>query len=160
MGNQYALAIAIFASGLAAFAGGVGSAIGVSLPAQAAAGVLREDPEKFGSTFLLIVLPGTQGFYGFIAAFLIIVKLGILGGNVVIPTMAQSIQILFAAIPVAVTGFWTAIYQGKVCTSGVHLVAKHSEEAMKAVIFAAMVETYAILGLLTTFFLLNGIKVG
>lgn len=74
--------------------------------------------------------------------------------------MQQSIQILFAAVPVAVTGFFTAIYQGKVCTSGVHLVAKQSAEAMKAVIFAALVETYAILGLLTTFFLLNGIRVG
>lgn len=160
MVTEYGLAIAIAASGLAAFAGGVGSAVGVSLPAQAAAGVLREDPEKFGSLFLLVVLPGTQGFYGFIAAFLIIVKIGLLGGSPVAPTLAQGVQILFAAVPVAVTGLFSGIYQGKACTSGVYLVSRHAEEVMKAVIFAAMVETYAVLGLLATFFLLNGIKLG
>lgn len=160
MVTEYGLAMAIAASAIAAFGGGVGSAIGVSLPAQAAAGVLREDPEKFGSLFLLIVLPGTQGFYGFIAAFLIIIKIGLLGGNPVSPTLGQGVQILFASLPVAVAGLFSAIYQGKVCTSGVYLVAKHSEEVMKSVIFAAMVETYAVLGLLATFFLLNGIKIG
>ena len=49
---------------------------------------------------------------------------------------------------------------GELCLlAGVPLVARQADQAMKGVIFAAMVETYAVLGLLVTFFLLNGIKI-
>jgi len=160
MDNGIGLAIAIAGAGIAALVAGIGSAMGIALPGQAAAGVLREDPEKFGSLFLLVVLPGTQGFYGFIAAFLVIIKLGLLGLDVSYPTIWQGCQIFLACLPIAVTGLFSAIHQGRVCTAGVHLVARHADQAMKGVIFAAMVETYAVLGLLTTFFLLNGIQLG
>ncbi len=156
--NDIGFAIAIFGAAFTAIFAGIGSAIGISKPGQAAAGVLREDPDKFGSLFLLVVLPGTQGFYGFIAAFLVIIKLGMLGDKIVTPDLWQGVQIFLACLPVAVTGFISAIHQSHVCMAGIHLVAKHSGEAMKGVIFAAMVETYAVLGLLITFFLLNGIR--
>ncbi|HOO70306.1 MAG TPA: V-type ATP synthase subunit K [Spirochaetota bacterium] len=158
MEQEIGLAIAITGAAMAALVAGIGSAVGIGLPGQAAAGVLREDPEKFGSLFLLVVLPGTQGFYGFIAAFLVIIKLGLLGAAVNSPGIWQGMQIFLSCLPIALTGLVSAVHQGKVCTAGVHLVAKHPEQAMKGVIFAAMVETYAVLGLLTTFFLLNGIK--
>ncbi len=159
MEAQIGLAIAIAGAGVAALVAGIGSAMGMALPGQAAAGVLREDPEKFGSLFLLVVLPGTQGFYGFIAAFLVIIKLGLLGTAAASPTIWQGWQIFFACMPIAVTGLVSALHQGRVCTAGVHLVARQADQAMKGVIFAAMVETYAVLGLLVTFFLLNGIKI-
>ena len=131
---------------------GIGSIIGIGYPGRAAAGVLSEDPSKFGSLFLLVVLPGTQGFYGFVAAFLII-------GNIPnVTTAAQGLQLLFAALPIAFTGLLSGIHQGKVCAAGVNLVAKRAKEAMKGVIFAAMVETYAVLGLLITFFLNNAVQ--
>lgn len=158
MEQHLGLAIAIASGGLAALLAGIGSVIGIGMAGQAASGVLREDPEKFGSLFLLVVLPGTQGFYGFIAAFLVMIKLGLLGAQVVTPTTMQGIEIFCASMPVAFAGLISAIHQGRVCTAGVHVVAKHPDQAMKAVIFAAMVETYAVLGLLTTFFMLNGIK--
>lgn len=158
MESEIGLAIAIAGAGVAALVAGIGSAMGMALPGQAAAGVLREDPEKFGSLFLLVVLPGTQGFYGFIAAFLVIIKLGLLGAAPANLTIWQGWQIFFACIPIALTGLFSALHQGRVCTAGVHLVARQADQAMKGVIFAAMVETYAVLGLLVTFFLLNGIK--
>lgn len=158
MEGQIGLAIAITGAAMAALVAGIGSAIGIGYPAQAAAGVLREDPEKFGSLFLLVVLPGTQGFYGFIAAFLVILKLGLLGEGVIKPGIWEGGQIFLSCLPVAFAGLVSAIHQGKVCTAGVHLVAKQPDHAMKGVIYAAMVETYAILGLLVTFFLLNGIR--
>lgn len=158
MENSTGLSIAIISAGITAVVTGIGSIIGIARPSQAAAGVLREDPEKFGSLFLLVVLPGTQGFYGFIAAFLVIIKLGFLKQSINYPTTMEGVQIFLACLPIAVTGFISAVYQSKVCTAGIHLVAKQGEQGMKAVIFAAMVETYAVLGLLTTFFLLNGIK--
>ncbi|MCJ7472719.1 MAG: V-type ATP synthase subunit K [Actinobacteria bacterium] len=144
--------MASLGAGLAAIMAGIGSIIGIGYPGRAAAGVLSEDPSKFGSLFLLVVLPGTQGFYGFVAAFLII-------GNIPnVATSAQGLQLLFAALPIAFTGLLSGIHQGKVCAAGVNLVAKRPKEAMKGVIFAAMVETYAVLGLLITFFLNNSVQ--
>ena len=56
---------------------GIGSAIGVSIAGQAAAGVITEDPKKFGKTLVLQVLPGTQGIYGLLIAFIILLKVGL-----------------------------------------------------------------------------------
>ena len=144
--------LAIAGAGIAIIMAGIGSVLGISYPGRAAAGVLSEDPSKFGSLFLLVVLPGTQGFYGFVAAFLII-------GNISsVTTAAQGWQLFFAALPIAFTGLVSGIHQGKVCAAGVNLVAKRADQGMKGVIFAAMVETYAVLGLLITFFLINSIQ--
>ncbi len=144
--------MATLGAGLAIVMAGIGSIVGIGYPGRAAAGVLSEDPTKFGRLFLLVVLPGTQGFYGFVAAFLII-------GNIAnVTTLTQGMQLFFASLPIAFTGLLSGIYQGKVCAAGVNLVAKKPREAMKGVIFAAMVETYAVLGLLITFFLNNSIE--
>jgi len=148
LGIAFTILGAAFAAGLA----GIGSSIGIGYPARAAAGVIAEDPSKFGSLFLLVVLPGTQGFYGFVAAFLIIGKIG------QVTSLTQGIQFLFAGLPVAFTGLISAIHQGKVSAAGVALVAKRSKEVIKGVILAAMVETYAVLGLLISFFLINAVK--
>ena len=144
--------MATFGAGLAVILAGIGSSIGIGYPARAAAGVLSEDPTRFGSMFLLVVLPGTQGFYGIVAAFLIIGKIPS------VETLAQGMQLFFAALPVAFAGLVSGIYQGKVCAAGINLVAKRAKEAMKGVIYAAMIETYAVLGLLITFFLNNLVK--
>ena len=144
--------MSILGAGIAVIMAGIGSIIGIGYPGRAAAGVLSEDPTKFGSLFLLVVLPGTQGFYGFVAAFLII-------GNISkVTEFSQGLQLFFAALPIAFTGLMSGIHQGKVCAAGVNLVAKRAKEAMKGVIFAAMVETYAVLGLLVTFFLINTVQ--
>ncbi len=152
------LTIAILGGALAVILGGVGSAIGVGLAGQASSGVMSEDPEKFGSLLLLVALPGTQGIYGFLSAFLVILKLGLIGGTVASPSVYQGWQILIAALPVAFTGLVSGIHQGKVCASGVYMVAKQPKDLMKPVIMAALVETYAVLGLLITILLLNGIS--
>ncbi|MBN1298304.1 MAG: V-type ATP synthase subunit K [Actinobacteria bacterium] len=146
------LALTVLGAALAAGLAGMGSAIGIGYPGRAATGVLAEDPSKFGSLFLLVVLPGTQGFYGFVAAFLIIGKIA------QVTTIMQGMQFLFAALPVGVVGLISAIHQGKVGAAGVNLVAKRPKEVIKGVILAAMVETYAVLGLLISFFLINAVK--
>lgn len=159
MVDPLGLAIAITGCGLAALMAGIGSAIGIGLASQVANGVLAEDPKKFGNLFILVVLPGTQGFYGFLAAFLGIMKLGLLGEPVAI-TFGQGLQMFGACLPVAFAGLLSAIWQGKVCASGCELVAQKPSEGVKAVIYGAMVETYAVLGLLVTIFLQMGVKVG
>lgn len=45
---------------------GIGSSKGVGIVGQAAAGLLSEQPEKFGKALVLQLLPGTQGLYGFV----------------------------------------------------------------------------------------------
>ncbi len=146
--------LAFIGVGLAAALPGVGSVLGVNYAARAAAGVLTEDPEKFGSLFLYVVLPGTQGFYGFVIAFLIMNAMKGLGDL----TTMQGAQLLASSIPIVITGLLSAIYQGKVCVAGVNLVAKKPDHAMKGVIYAAMVETYAVLGLLISLFLILAVK--
>ncbi len=150
---------ALLGAALAVLLAGAGSAIGVGIAGQAAAGVVTEDPGKFGQLLVLQLLPGTQGLYGFIIAFLILSKAGIIGGSAV-PTAAQGFQLLAAGLPIGLVGYVSGIYQGKAAAAGVGIVAKKPEELGKAITFAAIVETYALLGLLVSFLAYNGITIG
>lgn len=152
------LTLAILGGAAACILAGIGSAIGVGLTGQASSGVMSEDPQKFGSLLLLCAIPGTQGIYGFLSAFLVILKLQLTTDAVAQLTVHQGWQILVACLPVAFAGLVSGIHQGKVCASGVYMVAKQPKDLMKPVIMAALVETYAVLGLLITILLLNGIK--
>ena len=154
----WGLVIGAAGGALAIALAGMGSAIGVGTAGQAANGLLSEQPEKFGAMILLVSLPGTQGIYGFLTCFLVIMKLGILGTRLILPSLAQGGQIFAACIPIALTGLLSGIHQGKVCAAGIGVVAKHPEAAMKSIIYAALVETYAVLGLVATIFFLQGVK--
>jgi len=150
------LALAILGAAVSMGLAGTGSAIGVGIAGEAAGGVTTEDPEKFGRLLLLQALPGTQGIYGFLAAFWVMLKINLLGTPVVIST-ETGWMLFFACLPIAIAGLFSGIYQGRVSAAGAGVVARRPEETGKAVIFAAMVETYAVLGLLTTILLINGI---
>lgn len=60
---------------LAVALSGMGSAYGVGKAGQAAAALLKEQPEKFASALILQLLPGTQGLYGFVIGILIWLQL-------------------------------------------------------------------------------------
>lgn len=153
------LALAIAGAALAAGLSGAGSAMGCGLVGQAAAGATSEDPEKFGKLLILQVLPGTQGIYGFLAMFWVMMKVGLLGTVVSLSTQ-QGLALFGACTPMMTGNAISAVWQGKTAASGVGLVAKRPEEMGKAMIFAVIVETYAVLSLLTTILLVNGIPVG
>jgi V/A-type H+-transporting ATPase subunit K len=155
---EIGLTLAVLGGAIAFVFAGIGSAIGVGLAGQAASGVMSEDPEKFGSLLLLVALPGTQGIYGFLSGFLVMLKLGLTSGTIAKISMYQGWQILIACLPVAFVGFLSAIHQGKVCAAGVYMVAKQPKDLAKPLVLGALVETYAVLGLLITVLLLNGIK--
>ena len=53
-----------------------------------------------------------------------------------------------ACMPMMIVGLLSAIAQAKAAVAGVGIVAKNPEQSGKAIIFAAMVETYAVLALL------------
>ncbi len=153
---EYGLALALIGASVAALFAGSGSAIGIGSAGRSATGVLSEKPERYGIMFLLVVLPGTQGFYGFLGAFMVMIQLQFFGAEGVIAvSTGVGLQILGACLPVAFTGLISGIHQGRVCSSGILMAAKRPEMAFKAgVVYAVMVEMYAVLGLLVTIFLL------
>ena len=142
------------AAALAVIPAGMGSAKGVGMVGEASAGLLSEDPSKFGKALILQALPGTQGIYGLITAFLIVFKSGILSGSGVTfeslqsVTPAQGMYYIAAAFPIAIVGYFSAVKQGRVAAAGISLLAKRPKESGKAITSAALVETYAILALL------------
>ena len=144
------LVFAIAGAALAAFLSGMGSAKGVGMVGEAAAGLVSEDPSKFTKVLILQILPGTQGLYGFITAIMVMIKIKLLSGTPVELTPAQGLQILAACLPMAFVGYFSAIGQARVAASGVSVVAKKPAEKSKAMVLSAMVETYAVLALLTS----------
>ena len=131
---------------------GYRSAKGVGIAGEAAAGLIAEDPDKFGQTLILQALPGTQGIYGFLVGIMVMLNCGFLGGNAAL-TASQGMYVLAACLPCALTGLISGIHQGRVAAAGINVVAKRPNEVSKAMIYAAMVETYAILGLLISILL-------
>lgn len=143
---------------LAAALPGIGSAKGTGLVGQAAAGVVAEDPSKFGKVLILEVLPGTQGLYGFLTAILLLSNTGVLGGNAPVYEWWQGLCYFAACMPMMIVGLLSALYQAKAAAAGVGLVAKNPEQSGKAIIFAAMVETYAVLALLVSLLAIMSLK--
>jgi V/A-type H+-transporting ATPase subunit K len=152
---DYGMAIALGGAGLAAFIAGIGSSIGIGIAARSATGVLSEKPERYGQMFIMVVLPGTQGLYGFLGAFLAMLKMNFFGGGGMTITPELGWQVFAACLPVAIASLVSGIHQGKVCAGGILMAAKRPEMAFKAgVIYAVLVELYAMLGLVVTIFIL------
>ena len=145
--SQMGIVFALIGAVLAALMGGIGSAIGVGMTGQAAAGVVTEDPSKFGKVLILQLLPGTQGIYGLLIGFVTLTQIGILGGSADL-TLAKGLLYLAACLPMAIVGLVSAKWQAKAAVSSISLVAKRPDQFGKSMIFPAMVETYAVLALL------------
>lgn len=137
------VAIALILSGL-------GSSRGVGLASEAASAVIADDPSKFGKLLVLQLLPGTQGLYGMIVGVMVLLNIGILGGEVVTDTMV-GLQYLAGCLPIGFLGFFSAKSQGRVCATGVNLIAKRPEESSKAIVSASLIELYALLGFIVSF---------
>lgn len=145
--------LALLGAGVAVFVSGLGSIVGVGIAGEKAAGITAEDPEKFGRLLLLQALPGTQGIYGFLVGFLAMFKMNAFSGGMIL-TVQQGWQFFFASLPVAVACLVSGLYQARCSVAGMDIVAKHPEESGKALILPAMVETYAVLGLLASVLLI------
>ena len=149
-------ALGLLGAGLAGFLACIGSAIGTGIAGEAGAGLVSEDPSKFGKAMILQVIPGTQGLYGFVIWFLAYSKLSAAGAAGV--SVAQALQIMSACLPIGIGGLVSAIAQGKTAAAGIMLIAKRPGELAKGMVYAAMVETYAVLALLVSFLMYNAIS--
>ncbi len=154
MGLFFALLGAALAVGVA----GVGSAKGVGTASEAAAGVVTEDPSKFGKLLVLQLLPGTQGLYGLIIGIMVMIFTGVLSGegNSAMP-ISTGLMYLAACLPMAVGGLFSGISQGRVAATGASIIAKKPEESSKAIVSASLVELYALLAFIVSFLMVINI---
>ena len=155
MGMVYAL----IGAAVAVMMAGAGSAIGVGVAGQAASGVVAQDPDKFAKVLIMQLLPGTQGIYGLLVGFITLSKIGLLGGGAADLSTATGLLILAACLPIGIVGLISGMHQGKTSASAIGIVAKKPEQFGKAMLFPAMVETYAILALLISILAVNAINV-
>ncbi|MEI6633207.1 MAG: V-type ATP synthase subunit K [Chlamydiota bacterium] len=126
---------------------GLGSAKGIRIAGSQAGGVLSEQPELFGKLLVLIALPGTQGFYGFICAIMIALRCGMIAGKIE-TTPLVGIGIFFIGLATGIVEWKSAIFQGETSAAAINLVAKKPDESGRAILLPALVETYAVIALL------------
>lgn len=155
--NTMGIVFALLGAILATFMGGIGSAIGVSMTGRAAAGVVTEDPSQFGKVLILQLLPGTQGIYGLLIGFVTLTQIGVMGGSSDI-SLIKGLLYLASCLPMAIVGWVSALQQAKASVASIALVAKKPDQFGKAMIFPAMVETYAVFALLISILAIFGVS--
>lgn len=145
--NQLGQIIGIIGVAVCVLLCGIGSALGLYKTGTAAAGVLGEDPKKFGKVLVLVLLPATQGIYGFI--------IGIIASSSLdaAMTVGQGWALFGAVMPMALSGLITGIFQGKSAVNCIYAVGKQESLGGKLIIYPAMIEFYAILGLIISIML-------
>ena len=157
--SQLGIVYALLGAAVAVFLSGAGSALGVGIAGQAASGVVSEDPSKFAKVLILQLLPGTQGLYGLIIGFVTLSKIGLLGGGAAEISVTTGLLILAACLPIGIVGLISGRSQGKTAAASIGIIAKKPDQFGKAMLFPAMVETYAILTLLISFLAVTAIQV-
>ena len=148
---------AVLGAMFAVMFGCIGSAIGIRIASSQAAGVLSEKPDLFGKLLVLMALPGTQGFYGFICSIFIAMKINLLGDiNMALQTKpAVGIGLLFVGFCVGMVQLYSSINQGMTSAASINLVGKRPDEGGRAILFPALVETYAVVALLIGILMIN-----
>jgi len=137
--------LAAIGAGIAVFLSGMGSAKAVGFTGEAVLGLNSEDPSKFGKALILQLLPATQGLYGFVISFLIVLKMNVFDPAAIPLTLTQGIYLLVAAIPIGIVGYFSAISQGKLSVAGINMITKRPDQLGKAITSISLVEFYAIL---------------
>lgn len=137
---------------IAVILSGIGSAKGVGIVGEAASGVIIEEPHKFGKSLVLQLLPGTQGLYGFVISLMVLGKLS------VDMSLGEGLYLFMACLPIGFVGLLSAIAQGKVAAAGIAILAKNEEHSTKGIIYAVMVETYALLSFVISLILVNAVS--
>lgn len=125
--------------GLVLALAGIGSSYGTTIAGNAAEGALRNKPEGSGSYMVLSALPATQGIYGFVAFFMLLSKMK--------SDPAMGLVIFGVGLSVGLVCMLSAIRQGQVCANGIVGISKGHDVFTNTLIYAALPEFYAILGL-------------
>lgn len=153
------IVFALLGAAIAVSLAGMGSASGVGVAGQAASGVVAEDPAQFAKVLILQLLPGTQGIYGLLVAFIVLSQIGLLGGEVASVDLPTGLLICAACLPTGIVGLVSGRRQGNTAAAAIGIVARRPEQFGKAMLFPAMVETYAILALLISILAVTNIPI-
>jgi V/A-type H+-transporting ATPase subunit K len=154
LNNIGGFAIALLGAGMAAFLPGIGSAKGTGMTGEAGAGLISQDPSKFGKALILQVIPGTQGLYGLVVWFFAMLNMGALNGTGIGMDFATGCRYFAACMPIAFGGLLSAIAQGKVAAASINILAKKPDDWSKGMIFCITVEFYAILSPLASYLMI------
>ena len=125
--------------GLVLALAGIGSSYGTTIAGNAAEGALKRKPEASGSYLLLSALPSTQGIYGFVAFFIMLGKFT--GGTI------SGMLCFGIGLSIGLACMISGIRQGQVCANGIVGVSQGHDVVTNTLIYAALPEFYAILGL-------------
>ena len=156
--DNLGILFALLGAILAALVPGIASAKAVSLGGITAAGVITDDPSKFGKVLIIQLLPGTQGIYGLLIAFITLSQLGIIGSGYEPISLMKGLLYLASTVPMIIVGYTSAMRQTKAGIASMGVIAKDGNQFGKAMIFPAMVETYAILALLISILAVTGVS--
>ena len=150
--NKRYIAVGAF---LAMAIAGIVSAFALGHTGAAAMGVISEKEEHFGKAFILQVLPMTQGLYGFVIAFLLILGMG----NADLTDGSVGWVAISAGLVIALTGI-SAIPQGQIASAGIQSIPRNPELSTgKKIILAAMPETMAVFGFLIAILLMQEVGI-
>lgn len=147
---------AFLGAAVAATMGAIGSSVGSGLTGQAATGLAAEKPELGMKAIILQALPGSQAIYGFVGLFFVVY---ITLADDIELTATQGLMIFVACIPVGVSGLFSGWFQGKVLAGAMNMMARDESNFVKAMIMGAIVETFAIFGLLETILMLLKVSI-
>jgi len=125
--------------GLVLALAGIGSSYGTTIAGNAAEGALKKRPEASGNYMVLSALPATQGIYGFVAFFMLLNKMKL--------NPEMGLVIFGVGLSVGLVCMLSAIRQGQVCANGIIGVSQGHDVFTNTLIYAALPEFYAILGL-------------
>ena len=151
LGTYGGVVFGALAAAVAIALSGVGSARGIGIVGEAASGLIIEEPEKFGKSLVFQLLPGTQGLYGFVVGLIIVGRL-----SIDMP-LAEGMFLLAAALPVGLVGWHSAIAQGKTAAAGIKILGENESQQTKGIIYAVMVETYALLAFVSYLIIANAV---
>ena len=118
---------------------GIGSAYGTTIAGNAAEGALKKRPEGSGNYMVLSAVPATQGIYGFVA---FLIMMGKFNAN-----PALGVKTFGIGLFVGLVCLLSAIRQGQVCANGIVGISQGHNVFANTLIYAALPEFYAILGL-------------
>lgn len=137
--------IAVLGAALAVCLTGIAASIGMSWVQQAAAGVVAEEPEKYGKTMILQLIPSSNALYGFVVGFLVIAQILFGDGYA---SIGDGLLVAAFCLPIAIVGMVSCLAQAKVCVAGVNMVAKKGELSGTALVMAVFIELFALFGLI------------
>ncbi len=138
---------AIIGVAIASVFGAIGSCFGVSSVATTGAGLLAKEPSRFPQVLALCALPSTQALYGLLFGFIVLIRIGLLGGTPLVFSNEIGLAFLLSSLPVAFAALFSGITQGFAGAAGIKILASKPENFSQAIVLASLIESFSIFGL-------------